>query len=80
MWFFKKFVDVYYFYLFEWFEVFFVSSIFNRMVIILIYLLQKKKAIFVFPVIVIIKTGRWKQICNFQIFTPEVKKNNYDNS
>ena len=41
MWFFKKFVDVYYFILFEWFEVFFVSSIFHRMVIILIYLLQK---------------------------------------
>ena len=28
--------------LFEWFEIFFVSGIFNRMVIILIYLLQKK--------------------------------------
>ena len=30
--------------MFEWFEVFFVSSIFNRMVIILIYLLQKNKS------------------------------------
>ena len=43
MWFFKKIVDVYYIILFEWFELFFVSGIFNRMVIILIYLLQKKK-------------------------------------
>ena len=43
MWFFKKIVDVYYIILFEWFEIFFVSGIFNRMVIILIYLLQKKK-------------------------------------
>ena len=43
MWFFKKFVGVYYIILFEWFEVFFVSSLFNRMVIILIYLLQKKQ-------------------------------------
>ena len=41
MWFFKKIVDVYYIILFEWFEIFFVSGIFNRMVIILIYLLQK---------------------------------------
>ena len=38
MWFFKKFVDDYYFILFE---VFFVSSISNRLVIILIYWLQK---------------------------------------
>ena len=43
MWFCKKIVDVYYIILFEWFELFFVSGIFNRMVIILIYLLQKKK-------------------------------------
>ena len=42
MWFFKKIVDVYYIILFEWFEIIFVSGIFNRMVIILIYLLQKK--------------------------------------
>ena len=42
MWFFKKIVDVYYIILFEWFEIFFVSGIFNRMVIILIYILQKK--------------------------------------
>ena len=41
MWFFKKIVDVYYIILFEWFEIIFVSGIFNRMVIILIYLLQK---------------------------------------
>ena len=33
---------VYYIILFEWFEIVFVSGIFNRMVIILIYLLQKK--------------------------------------
>ena len=43
MWFFKKVVDVYYIFLFEWFEILFVSGIFNRMVIILIYLLQEKK-------------------------------------
>ena len=46
MWFFKKCIDVYYIILFEWFDVFFVSSIFNRMVIILIYLLQKNTWIY----------------------------------
>ena len=46
MWFFKKIVDVYYIILFEWFDKFFVSGIFNRMVMILIYLLQKKIIIF----------------------------------
>ena len=42
MWFFKKIVDVCCFILFEWFEIFFVSGIFNGTVIILIYLLRKK--------------------------------------
>ena len=42
LWFYeKKLIDVYYFILLEWSEVFFDSSIFNHIIIILIYFLQK---------------------------------------